>query len=168
MLPHSKVWFAKRTKLFEPKITSITPITRNPTCCRTRKFGSRSEPNFPSPNVNRFIITRVLTQPARRADFKKAENEMFLRLTDLRYDGPSRHGLRANRTSRDMNNDKPTLLHSNPYNLFLQVWKLLKRWTFCSKDHKWSLTGPREGYIMINQLYCIVIPKIYSYRCGNC
>ena len=53
-------------------------------------------------------------------------NESFLRLMDLRHDASSRHGLRANRTSRDMNNDKPTLLHSNPYNLFLQVWKLLK------------------------------------------
>ena len=59
MHPHSKVWFAKRTKLFEPKITSITPITRNPTCTCTQKFGSRSEPNFQSPNVNRLAVWSV-------------------------------------------------------------------------------------------------------------
>ena len=51
--------------------------TRSPTCCRTRKFGSRSEPNFPTPNVHRLNQTRGLTQNARRAHFKKAKIETF-------------------------------------------------------------------------------------------
>ena len=72
MHPHSKVWFARRTKLFEPKITSITPITRNPTCTRTQKFGSQSEPNFSSQKLRRLPLLPVIQcAPALKSFFAK-------------------------------------------------------------------------------------------------
>ena len=89
VLPHSQVWFAQRTELSEPtfmppqrvsfqRAAALSSLVREanqtfranvyasptyivPTCCRTLKFGSRSEPNFQSqrlcrPNVYLFTV----------------------------------------------------------------------------------------------------------------
>ena len=86
-------------------------ITSRKAACDSRPEGPRGASRMP-----RFTVARPVNYKPRsglRLEARRAErgksfavvwplNETFLRLTDFRNHVPSRHGLRANRTSRDI------------------------------------------------------------------
>ena len=113
--PHSQVWFAKRTKLSEPKIMPITPITRDPTCTRLKSLVREANQTF------RAIVRVPLLPVIRFANRMKRTCVIFLFSSVLCFRIPLRATKVASGIQRSLDSQvwfaKRTKLSEQLYNL---------------------------------------------------